>query len=269
MLEIILLKVMHEGLGAAKKLQKYIAECDVYGPEAAAMTEVVAIGTEEDWQRMLASGSRTSVKKMVETASANEPPEQQVFRLREYDDIFRSKKTIWHVERFSSKDADELRRVYTAADMSAKAGLVSLVKGDIDDFLGKYWNACRLMYQVQDKRDRHIAVNLSCAEELLRKQFEHLRSKEFLRYTLALGSLHCPEVYTSAKVISILLTEGDFQDKIEFAVDPKRPYEEQKLELLRAGVLKATNIFYKLSAADIYGMGLDELTSLVKARAMR
>lgn len=75
MLELIILKVFHEGLGEVRKIEPHIAGCDVYSPESAAWTEEQSRAYEELMQslyRLSLSAFRKEAKKRVKSQSTKQ-----------------------------------------------------------------------------------------------------------------------------------------------------------------------------------------------------
>lgn len=280
-IQITLLKVRHYGESEAKKLAEHISTCDVYGPEAPFSTELDASGIEDCWETLLSSNlSRSALREHFEQPGAykryspsNIDAEQMIVydrKMRDY--LYRSKKPLWHLERFSQFDSIKARQLFKRAKTMKRDSTTLLCNGDLDGFFAHYWKGLEDNSESIRLRDCNMEQNISVAECRIRERYPQLRDKDPLVYVAHMGGQHTPENYTPIRVTVRNLCDIDTDDVAIFARIHKdyksgKTLQEMQGDILAAGVyLASLNFNWGLTRGAIQSMGFDQLCEVVRGK---
>lgn len=205
MLEAIVLKVRHTGMQEARKLLPHILSCDVFGPEYACLTEESARSVEGLWDGVLATGmSRSRLKRLLEEMEpvAKLPADQVAYSNQMFEYLFRNRKPIYHLERFSLQESLALNAKFAEVTLARREAAALVRAGRVEEGVARWHAATREEIAMNDVRDEHMAQQLLCAEERLRERYPQLG--ETIHFPFIVGSMHRPEAYAEVPVVSLI-----------------------------------------------------------------
>ena len=247
MLELLILKVIHSKPEEAQKLVPYIAQCDIFGPEAKAFgSEEDAVFQEHGWETMIDSKiKRDKFKKdndqaLRQSLRQNPPDESYAYHLISQKALATHSRKIWIAERFSFVETMRGNEAYRTTKKAYEVGVHALALGDVAGSLEWFRTYFTEMQRLGELRDQHIGKNLDSTEQYLRNRYPQFQHKEPLRLMLFYGGMHNPELYCKVpyKVVEIgdlneyKLVEKDIKRLRKNEITP----EENKLLLLQAAV---------------------------------
>src|SRR5574341_794999 len=135
MIEITILKVKHVGESEAKKLLQYMQGCDVWGLEEGFSSEETATRMEKEWMSILTSNeSRSAFLQRIALNSHKKPAKEKVYLLKKFDYLFREKKPLVILERFSAREAKEAAVLYETAQHTCCKAMDLLLHERVDEF---------------------------------------------------------------------------------------------------------------------------------------
>ena len=191
MLDVVILRNEHSTASNAHKINQYLDGVTLYAPERALTTASEALQDERDWKKSLESTSPEEYRKMDLHAGK----QFNEFFLEEDILLLERKIPIYPVERFSDAEAVELEILAQDFVDHYQNAMEHLYYREKDQALNQYWQQVKKMMQVTDRRDQHIAGQISVAREALSGKF-----------MISLGGLHEPEKYLDFPVEVIDLT---------------------------------------------------------------
>lgn len=122
MLDLKILKVEHETEEEACKLDPYIAHCDIFGLEHQLCTEDLAARAENSWERTLTQGfSPAQFRVSAQSGLENLPKGLYEHMATVRSHLYRSKKPIWFLERFSPEESEELNLLEQRASKTTRS----------------------------------------------------------------------------------------------------------------------------------------------------
>lgn len=268
MLELTILKVFHEGLSEARRIEPCVKQCDVYSPENAACTEAESRGY-ENLMQFLYSLSLSAFRKESEQRVKHQRPEQRDYTLKLNEFLFKAKKPVYCLERFSLTESFYLRSKKDGEENLLNESGVIFGRGDVDGGLRAFWAFVCLSAEVTRFRDQHMAKTLEKAEAEIRARYASLRTKEPLRLTLGIGGLHSPEIFIDTKVCKptvIYMDECSANDPLTYLTravyEGKTNFEECRHKLL-AIYLVANN---KITPGEAANKSYEELKRTLLGR---
>lgn len=268
MLEVTLLKVLHQGVDEARKLLPFIQQTDVFSPEFPGFSERDVETLEKEWEQLISSGISRSeydreAERFLQLNCFGKLTINYIRTLRSY--LFRSKIPLWHLGRLKDEDMKRLFSLKALKDRRTSEGFEFLHKGEVETFLKTYEEITSIDYEAMEMRDRNIAENIANAEDRIRERFPGLKRVEPLRLTAFLGACHSPERYSSFPIKTHLLDSAFEQDEWTRAKIERRPFKEHVPHILRYGALyliEARRL--DLTRAEVEKMSPTELYELLK-----
>ena len=214
MLEIKILKVLHETEEEARKLKDFLKECDVHSCESGASSIKNAEQMEKLWMENLKL-SRTQFKKWVTASLSTNSPQVIAYGVKRDDYLFKLQRPMYVVERFDASTVAELDRELNAVGQLQITSQNYLAAKNVDAFLIPARQSLTLTLKTTIVRDRNMALNLSSAEGYLRERFTALTHKEPIKLVLSVGAMHFPEDYLSLPNEVISLYDLTIRTKLE------------------------------------------------------
>jgi len=205
MITYTILKTHHSGEQNARKLWPHIRACSVYAPESAFSTLENARRTERGWKNFLQSNlSIKQVRRILERTYGTD--EGDIFSVMRDERLYREKKPIIHLESFDPRTAEEHQTADDKAEALCHEGLMQIFKGYELQGLDTYVTGERIMNNVIDQRDGHIARNLEKIEDLVQDVYPSLKDTP-IKLCVEIGSAHNPEKYTNLPIETVDLTD--------------------------------------------------------------
>ena len=206
-MNITILKGTHETKNDVMKALPYMVACDMFSTENRGCTKERAERTEKEWNETLLHQSRTAVKNRV--IELNKGSLFLEFILAQTDMLYRNKKPIWFTERWTSEGAELIVNLHSQFNSYDKIADWYLKHLDLEQYLQNCWTARQYLRDLTLMRDRHIASNLSIAEESIREKHPALREKQELSLAVLIGSAHRVECYAAVPVKTVKLSRTD------------------------------------------------------------
>src|SRR3989344_6796956 len=213
MLEVTILKVIHNGINEAKKLMPHIQNCHVFAPEAAISTEVDSRKIELLWQKLLKkSREYVQVFQRYKHNQVGLRDKGEYFCTRD-DLLYLSKRALWLTERFSNEEArkrwDQLQEIEGAMNNTHTA----FARKDLKLFNRSRITALEGLLKFTRARDQEIARNIEDSEGRIREAYPWLED-ETIKWCIEIGGSHKPERYTEVK--ANVITLGDISSMPPF-----------------------------------------------------
>jgi len=259
MLDVTILKVLHETVTRARDALKYIQSCDVFSPEAGFLTEREAEQVERAWQQALDEDwSRTRYNKDLPFEPTDPDPSIRAYQLKTMEYAFLEKRPLWMLERFD-KDGEALLKAYAARLRAAsQCCRDALGAGNIESFFEEYWKEARDFNEGKVLRDQHMGKQLDNAEARIRQRYPQYQNKEPIRVLTYIGAAHEPEAYTQ---IPVRLVSLDAYDKGLHAREQCTP--EVRRQILVKGILKVFT-WLPVLPQNVPLLSFDELVAVAK-----
>ena len=276
MIDIKLLKVSHGTSREARKLLPYIQEADVWCPENAASTEDEAVMNEKTWQGFLSSGwNRSRFEKDLDRDLSSQNMETQArdYVKTEKSYLYRNKKTIWHLERFSSERSRELLEAEAKRERQFEESVYHLEKGNVKTFLDSHANILRSEIIDIEIRDREVARNIDRAEQEIRKTFPQFEKRDIIYLRGYIGSLHQPEKYSrllsNGAIINLPEDSKTLADRLDYAImEGKIGTTEMEELTLRYGVfVLIKNGRLDMAIRDVEEMSFEDLVKKIERKS--
>lgn len=224
MLEITVLKTLHEGQKEARKLVEHIQACDVYSSETYGLSDKYATTLEGRWLDLLAPGiKRTKARQAIQQfTSSFDVRSHRDYAQTELDYVWRNGKPLFFIERFLEGDSElqEVNALIGRGQEMTYEG-ARLIKGEPGntEIGAKHWyEGMKMMLQAVDRRDQRIARSLSEAEPKLRVLTSELGVRDPIRLTINIGGAHRFERYLELPVEVIDLHPGKDEDERSYLV---------------------------------------------------
>ena len=224
MLEITVLKTMHEGREEARKLVEHIQACDVYSSEIYGLSDKYATILEGRWLNLLAPGiTRTKARQAIQQFTSNlDWKSHQTYTQTELDYAWRNGKPLFFIERFIEGDSEPqaVSALVEQGQRVVNEG-AKLMRGELGDteMGAKHWyEGMRMTLQAQDKRDQRIAQSLSEAEPKLRALTPELEERDPIKLTVNVGGAHRFERYLELPVEVVDLHPGKDENERNYLV---------------------------------------------------
>lgn len=179
--------------------------------------------------------------------------------------LFRSRRLIWNVERYSLNEVPRLHTLKQEEGAWINAARGSLVRGDVSGFLSDYKRSIRYNSVCNDLRDKHIGKQIERAEQNIRSRYPTLRQKEPLRLTVCLGILHAPERYCQAEPIPLVGEPRDIGERLDQAIIAGKAGEEFDPFLLAYGIWSV----FRVPEAALEKMNYQEIVEGVQEGRFR
>ena len=233
MLEIRLLKVIHETSAQAKKIEEHIRWADVYCPESAACSEETAIEIELAWENfLLARMPRAQARRSI----IQRGPHGNAFYVEKRTLLHAHRKPMWHLERFSEEDSETYLAQHEYDRFATVLLVTHIVGGNLNECIDSFLLGQDTRKGLGEIRDREIARNLTTAQINIRRRYPALAEKEVLRLAIVLGSSHTPEKYCPIPLeippgLDTLFRDR-LRDTIETAIASASTEEEKRLAIL-------------------------------------
>lgn len=200
MLEVTILKTIHQGKDEAIKLRPYIDKCDVFSLEQACATEEEAKIFEQEWEKTLKE-SRVYAKRFVEIRYNGKSLDGADYQIFSFDELHRSNKPLYLAERFfNAQEAKKVSSKKFGFRILRQEALKSIKNRKIEDFLRLSQGYFIMLFEGIDMRDKEIARNIECAEESIRLRYPQLADKKIINWSIQIGGNHKPEEHTSKKL---------------------------------------------------------------------
>lgn len=156
MLDVTILKVYHATEKEAKKLRPYIEKCDVFSPEGSLALDKEVDKEENKWNEALKTVSRSRIKKWLENNNDNSHlinAEIIAYRAKMFDQLYISKRLLWHVERFSDEELKILRLIQKDYFIKHENSFQHLRNGNSTVFLNDLWASIQRQGELVKIRD--------------------------------------------------------------------------------------------------------------------
>lgn len=264
MLKTKILKVIHHGAAEAKKLLPYIKGCDVFSPEHAALKTLLAIDLEWRWRMALSSDwSRTRFRKETARLQEGQSEEDRAYVATMNDYLFCEKKPVWFLERFDPKTSADLEAKAFQGNQFGNVALQALQRKNVQDFLDFNYESWRLLEEICQTRDPHIAQNLLSAEESIKAFYPKLQSRTDLNLCVTIGGSHRIETYALGVEV-INLVEDSAQNRVIKAWHQNSSMENMRTPMLAHGIDQVLRYHKKQVPADLGISSFDNLVELVR-----
>ncbi len=274
-LEMTLLKVHHSGASEARKLIPYIQNCDVFGPENPCATENESREIENYWEAALKL-TRSAHRRFLDRIYSDTgtiSPETAEYNRAQQEVLHRSQKPIYILERLSDEDSENGKLLRNLAKSAKFVASKSLVLGNVDDFVDKYFEGCRYELHQSDMRDANMASVMINLEDRIRRRYEKLRDKNHLVFAAALGACHKPETRVSVKSLTVVLsdtTEFSIYEDVNNAISEGKQPHECKKELLVKAIYELNLVNnWKLDMKMIKNYTFTELLEVINKRVKK
>lgn len=264
MLDVTILKTLHQTETEARKLVEHIKTADVFSPEAACSTEELSKLIERDFLG-LSQLSRTKVRQFLEKSSVGETDIKK-YRVKMLDCAYVSKVPILNLENFTQFEADYLNVIYGLVRQLFDSSTNVLFMQGIDAYIEQRWQANLKMVQAGAIRDKEMAKTLMMAEEKIRKNYPQLAKKDTLKLVAQMGASHYPERYLDFKPNIEVLLDDVWSKPLMYlnTCVEQNQFEEAKpyllLELVRS-INKEQQL--KLTTEKIVSLNFKELSQIV------
>ncbi|MEK6927454.1 MAG: hypothetical protein AABX11_03395 [Nanoarchaeota archaeon] len=203
MIEVRIIKEIHNTAERARMLRPHVEWCDIYGKENAFCPIPLAEAIEKEWSAML-NESRTAFKAWRNECYKGAYIPQREFSLVQDDLLYRNGRHIWFVERWGENGAGH-RTWAEELQSKERETLQLLASKNISRFIEEYILRMKGMYEATEIRDRNIAENLNASERLIRGSFPYLKDKEVIKLAVGLGYSHKPErfMHVSPEIVEL------------------------------------------------------------------
>jgi len=205
MVEITILKVGHAGVDSAKELRPYIESNDVYCPEAAGHRHKEALRGRQSWLLRLEKPKSRMIKDYMMLYRSHHQ-ELRDFALTRYDILYRNKKPILILERFSGEDS---KLICANADFYVShidRSVKKIQEGEIDEPINVIRECVRRMRENTIRRDLMIARSLENVVGLAREVIPD--ANDDLKVVVEIGAAHQIEKYFSGECVLEDLSDG-------------------------------------------------------------
>ena len=268
MLEIKMLKVVHDGEDEARKLLPHIQECDVFSQESQALTEEEAVLLEQNWEALLQM-SRSRFRHELERTYGGSDSSFAQYNIKRDDYLFQNKKPIIFLERWSQEDSLRLKESENNWNKKRRIYLKALHEKEIDRFMELCPPSLRDFSQwMIVERDKHIADNLTRAEEIIHTNYPQLIAKTPKILTFDLGTGHALQRYTSIP-IKVIDLDGKLSmcDRIlHDLMQTEVPKDYPKRDLLAYGIGElAYEGLLSVDDSTLRNASFDELKKIVES----
>ncbi|MGD0728635.1 MAG: hypothetical protein ABR981_00995 [Candidatus Micrarchaeaceae archaeon] len=269
MLEVTLLKVKHSGENEAKKLLPYIIRCDVYSTEDAGFCANDLKNVQEWWKNTLKmSRSAANVSFNERSTGIREIDE---FGNKRYDYLHRNQKPLLAIERWNKKESDEIKSKVDTYVNTSNESFKFLLIDDLKSYFESYTFYLKQLQESVEARDKHIAQNLSKAEEWIRHENPELSKKQTLNLTIELGSGHLPENFTHIpiNVINLVNLGTNFLEELTSNISNTYRIEDlTQRDILAYGMgqLAIAGIVSKITDHELRFASMEELGKILKLR---
>ena len=123
--------------------------------------------------------------------------------------LWRAQRKVLSIERFDLPQSQQLRRIAQGFTYLSSITFEALNTGGNFPKLTADSRACfAQLLSLTTKRDQHIAGNIEGIEHLIQERFP-LEDPDLLRYTIFLGNIHSPELYTERGIRVVELHNED------------------------------------------------------------
>ena len=235
MTTIKILKTYHGGEQTARELGLHIRACSVYAPEESFLTLENARTGEKKWKDFLQSKrSIKQVRRILEAKYGTD--EMGIFVVIRAERLYREKKPVIYLERWDPKKVEEFRTANNKAEGLYVKGLVQIFKGDELQGLDTYVTGVRIINDVTDQRDEHIARNLENVDDLVQDVYPSLKDTP-IKLCVEIGGGHNLEKYTDLPIETVDLTDK---------VDRICMIGQQIRELVRESTVDTDRLMYLL-----------------------
>lgn len=259
MLETTILKAAHIFAAPAKKCLPYVQNCDVFGSEH---TMVGAGDDEAVWEQVL-RGSRKKFEGFNMFVHKNLHAFERAFGELLMKYAYTERRPKWFIERYTEEESQDLARMFKESNELDHLAVRRFREGKEEDAFA-FWEKYHVsLNEYLIRRDTHMARQLECAEESIRKRYPALQEKEPLKYTLFVGSAHMPEQHMSipAQVVNID-GEEHILNYIRKNIGQGFNPELRRMTLANAVYNLRLGGTMKVPESELRTKGLDELSAL-------
>ena len=187
--------------------------------------------------------------------------------------LYRNKKTIWHLERFSSERSRELLEAEAKRERQFEESVYHLEKGNVKTFLDSHANILRSEIIDIEIRDREVARNIDRAEQEIRKTFPQFEKRDIIYLRGYIGSLHQPEKYSrllsNGAIINLPEDSKTLADRLDYAImEGKIGTTEMEELTLRYGVwVLIKNGRLDMAGRDVEEMSFEDLVKKIERKS--
>ena len=265
MINITLLKVIHEGEEEAKKLLPHIEKCDVFSREAMNLTEAGARSIERQWPEVLKM-SRSKFNRVNSERYVGVPPEFVPYNLKRDDYIFRAGKPVIFLERWSPEEARVADDAEIRWNAERLAYLEFLAEGNIEGYIILASESLRRFTKSYIiGRDKHIAANIDRVEQLVQQAYPHVDVAN-MKFTMELGVGHAPQEFTRRPINVVELNKwSSASEKAMYFLARQENLADHPREMLIHGLGELVHDgVLQVSDDLLMSASLEELRMIVK-----
>lgn len=175
------------------------------------------------------------------------------------DYLFRNKRLLWCVERFTAEEAKVVQGIHEKSDTLARQASRMLMQQNLEVFFSLYHAHLSELNNEYVVRDKEMGRNFTEAEERLRSFYSSLKEKQPIRYTQFVGALHEPEKYYLPVCVQPL-DKNSFENDVIRAIRQGIPASELKKELLAL----ALELGFHISSEQSMVLAYENLTALAE-----